>query len=83
MADGGKAQQDAGVLQQMIKWLGIEGEEAEKFFGEMMKRRGHKMVPSWVDGDGSNNSSEPNNVFGINLGGNDKSKSNGPGWQYG
>lgn len=79
----GKAEQDAGVLQQMIKWLGIEGDEANQFFGEMMKRRGHKMVPSWVDGDGSGGKKdEPSNVFGINLGSSDKGNS-GPGWQYG
>jgi len=76
----GKAEQDASVLKQMIDWLGIEGDEAQKFFGEMMSRRGHKMVPSWVDGDGSNNKKEPDNVFGINLGGNDNK---GSGWQYG
>lgn len=78
----GKAEQDFGVLQQMVKWLGIEGDEANKFVSEMMNRRGHKMVPSWIDGDGSGSKSEPDNVFGINLGGN-KEKNNGPGWQYG
>lgn len=79
----GKAETDAGVLQQMIKWLGIDGEEADKFFGEMMKRRGHKMVPSWVDGEGNGGgSNEPSNVFGINIGGKQE-KNNGPGWQYG
>ena len=78
----GKAEQDASVLKQMIDWLGIEGDEAQKFFGEMMSRRGHKMVPSWVDGDGSSGSKkEPDNVFGISLGGNESNK--GPGWQYG
>ena len=78
----GKAETDAGVLKQMITWLGIEGDEAEKFFGEMMKRRGHKMVPSWVDGEGGGNNNQPDNVFGINLGGK-KESNNGSGWQYG
>lgn len=78
----GKAEQDFGVLQQMVKWLGIEGDEANKFVSEMMNRRGHKMVPSWIDGDGSKPDNGPDNVFGINLGGN-KDKNNGPGWQYG
>jgi hypothetical protein len=78
----GKAEIDSGVLDQMIKWLGLDGEESSKFKSEMMKRRGHKMVPAWMDGDGTNQTSENDNVFGINLGGN-KDKNNGPGWQYG
>lgn len=74
------AQEDANVLKQMCEWLGLEAEEASKFVGAMMERRGHKMVPSWVDGDDKGGkSSEPDNIFGISTG---KKVSGGSNWQY-
>lgn len=74
------AQDDFNVLKQFCEWAGLEAEEASKFVSTMMDRRGHKMVPSWVDGEGKGNkNSEPDNVFGISTG----KKASGSNWQYG
>jgi len=75
------AADDFNILQQFIKWVGLEGDEAEKFAGEIMRRRGHKPATHWIDGDGSGKqNSEPDNIFGITTGG---KKASGEGWQYG
>jgi hypothetical protein len=72
------AAEDFNILGQFIKWVGLEGDEAEKFASEIMRRRGHKPATHWIDGDGKPNA-EPDNIFGLTS----KKASGGPGWQYG
>lgn len=75
------AQEDQGMLSQVIEFLGLEGEEAEGFMKEGMTRRGHKPMMTWADGDGKQEKGS-GNVLGMKAGGK-KAAGGGSGWQYG
>jgi len=77
------AKDDAGVVAQMIEWLGLEGDEASNFMDSVMERKGHTKAHSWIDTPegGNKKDDKPSNVLGLPLAGQGR-KASGSNWQY-